>query len=92
MCGLVLLKCPPQLARKDAASIPLFWGYGLADRLVQKQFSTAALDFLVKDIGFRTIEELGGRGLMSKSYEGMGHETNEQERKDLETFIKKIVS
>jgi len=79
------------MARKDAASIPIFWGYGLADRLVHKQINVTALDFLTRDIGIRCTEELGGRGLMYKSYEGMGHETNTQERKDLETFIKKIV-
>lgn len=79
------------MARKDAASIPIFWGYGLADRLVLPQVNTVASDFLVRDIGIRRTEDLGSRGLMSKPYEGMGHETDAQERKDLESFIKKIV-
>jgi predicted esterase len=92
MCELTSLKYPPpQMARQDAASLPIFWGFGLADRLVHKQINTTASDFLVRDVGIRCTEDLGGRGLMSRSYEGMGHETNAQERKDLETFIKKIV-
>lgn len=79
------------MARRDATSLPIFWGHGLADRLVYKQINGAALDFLVKEVGIRYTEDLGGRGLMYKSYEGMSHETNEQERNDLEGFIKKII-
>jgi len=77
------------MAREDAASTNIFWGYGSADPLVKPEFGQQSMDFLQKSMGFQPAKALGEPGLKCEVYAGIGHTTNIQELKDLETFIKK---
>lgn len=78
-----------QMAREGAASTNIFWGYGSADPVVKPQAGRESVEFLQNVMKFQTAKNPGDAGLKCEVYKGIGHTTNLQELKDLETFLQK---
>jgi len=79
------------MANAHAKSIPIFWGHGTRDPLVQFQFGRASADFLIRGLGVKPAEENGVSGLQFRGYDGLAHSANEEELDDLKTWLKRVL-
>ncbi|KXN89453.1 Acyl-protein thioesterase 1 [Leucoagaricus sp. SymC.cos] len=79
------------MASPHAASVPIFWGYGTNDSLIEQSFTNASVAFLKDTLGVPPAKCLEERGLWVESYSGMGHETCQKELDALRAFIKKHI-
>ncbi|KAJ7771103.1 Alpha/Beta hydrolase protein [Mycena maculata] len=80
------------MASEHAASIPIFWGQGLADPLVKPQIARASVDFVMKNIGTPEAPATGElKGLSYNTYDGVPHSTNQKELDDLKAWLKKAL-
>ncbi|KDR84072.1 hypothetical protein GALMADRAFT_236716 [Galerina marginata CBS 339.88] len=80
-----------EMASKNAASTPVFWGTGSADPLVKLQFAKMSSEFLVEQLGIPVAKDGELKGLDYNVYDGLGHETTPQELEDLKKFIKMAI-
>jgi len=75
------------LASENAASIPIFWGTGKFDPLVQIQLVTTSTTILLEQVGIPSAKPGEFGGLSYKVYD-MGHATVQEELDELKAFIK----
>ena len=75
-----------------AKKIPVFWGHGEDDPIVEYDKATMSLQFL-QQIGIRKVEAekvLEG-GIEFHAYPNLGHSADPQEIAELQTFLKKVI-
>lgn len=81
-----------QLASKDAASIPVFWGHGEMDTLVKLPFAKGSAELLINEVGIpRASGSTEADGVAWNLYKGIGHGTNQLELDNLKEWIKKAI-
>ena len=73
-----------------AKLVPIFWGHGMDDPLVEHEVILASAQFLTAQ-GIRTASGIGAKGLSVNFYRGVEHSMNMEELIDLKTFLAKIV-
>ncbi|WOO84983.1 Acyl-protein thioesterase 1 [Vanrija pseudolonga] len=77
------------LARKDANEIPVFWGHGKDDQVVEYQWGVKSVE-LLEQLGFKRLpagETFARPGLRFESYPNMGHSSSPKEIEDLREWI-----
>jgi predicted esterase len=79
------------MAAKHASLTSIFWGYGSKDALIKPELTNLSVDFLKSSIDIPSALKIGDKGIWSKAYNGMGHETCMDELDDLREFIKKFI-
>ncbi|KAJ3841425.1 Phospholipase/carboxylesterase/thioesterase [Lentinula raphanica] len=73
-----------------AKRLPIFWGHGSNDPLVQPRLAEESVEFL-KSIGILDAKPNELAGLSYNVYPGVGHSTNMQELEDLKGWIAKVI-
>lgn len=81
-----------QMASSHASSLPLFWGHGTLDPLVEyNKMGVASVELLKTQLGFPTTTKDGDlKGLLFNSYP-IGHSTSMQELEDLRDWLKRAL-
>jgi lysophospholipase I len=81
------------MASPHAATLPLFWGHGTLDPLVEyNKMGEASVEFLKTQIGVPSTTKDGDiKGLLFNSY-SIGHSTNQQELGDLKDWLKRVLT
>ncbi|TXT13218.1 hypothetical protein VHUM_01619 [Vanrija humicola] len=77
------------LARKDANALPVFWGHGKDDQVVEYQWGAKSVE-LLEQLGFKRLpagETFARPGLRFESYPGMGHSSSPKEIDDLRDWL-----
>ena len=80
------------MASAHAATIPIFWGHGKLDPLVEFQLGQRSVEWLTTNLKV-PLTALDGElnGLAFNAYDGVGHSTNQKELDDLRGWIKKVI-
>lgn len=80
------------MASSHAASVPIFWGQGRDDPLVQVKFASDSVEFVKSQVGVPVASAQGEpSGLSYKIYSGLAHSANEDELDDLKAWIKRVI-
>ena len=79
------------MASSHANSVPIFWGHGTEDPLIKYQIGQASADLLISQLGIPKASDSELVGLDFKSYQGVGHSTNQPELDDLRAWLKRVV-
>ncbi|EAU84403.1 lysophospholipase I [Coprinopsis cinerea okayama7 len=80
------------MASRHAPSIPIFWGQGSDDTLVQPKFASDSAEFVKKEIGTPVASsQTSPNGLAFKMYRGLAHSANDEELADLKAWIKNVL-
>ncbi|KAJ3569193.1 hypothetical protein NP233_g5218 [Leucocoprinus birnbaumii] len=72
-------------------SMPIFWGHGSRDPLVQLPLATRSVEFLEKTLGIPRVTKLGETGVSLNVYQGMEHSTCPEELSALKESIQKCI-
>ncbi|KAJ7806131.1 Phospholipase/carboxylesterase [Mycena olivaceomarginata] len=81
-----------QMASAHASSLPIFWGYNLADPLAKFAFNQGAIRFLTEEMGFPTAPATGeAKGIEFHGYQGLGTGISQEELHDLGVWLKKVL-
>lgn len=82
-----------QMATDHAKKLPIFWGHGKADPLVNFDLAVMSREFLKANLGIKTVEpsEVLNGGVEFHAYDGMGHSANPEEIHALKEFMKKVI-
>ena len=76
---------------QHAKTIPIFWGHGDTDHLVDISLCQASIDHLTNVCGIPRASDSSIRGLKVKIYAGMGHNSSTHELDDLKEWLKSVV-
>lgn len=97
LAGVVGLSCWVPLSHKiaqmkseHAKDIPIFWGHGTNDPVVDYSFGQRSIDFLVQKCGYRLLPQgttFARPGIRFESYPGMPHSSCPQEIDDLKSWL-----
>ncbi|KAL7414352.1 putative acyl-protein thioesterase-1 [Mrakia frigida] len=76
-----------------AKNLPIFWGHGKADQVVNWQFGNASIKLMTGDLGFKTVPAgtVSGPGCRFESYPGMGHSSSPEELKHLAQWLTEVL-
>ncbi|KAJ6519286.1 lysophospholipase I [Mycena sanguinolenta] len=89
---LPLSKKVKELAPAHASSLPIFWGYNIADPLAKYMFSQISVKFLTEEMGFPIAPTTGEPiGIEFRSYKGLGTGISQEELRDLGIWLKKVL-
>ncbi|KAF7340117.1 hypothetical protein MVEN_01930100 [Mycena venus] len=81
-----------EMAPPHASSLPIFWGYNVADPLSKFAFNRASVRFLTEEMGIPIASATGdARGIEFHSYEGLGTGIGQEELGDLGLWLKKVL-
>ncbi|KAH7926769.1 Phospholipase/carboxylesterase [Leucogyrophana mollusca] len=81
-----------ELAGTNIANIPIFWGHGTQDPIVQYRFGRDSVGYLRAELGVRDASKTGTPiGLNFQTYAGMEHTTCPQELRDLKEFLRRTL-
>jgi len=85
-----------EMATENAKNLPIFWGHGTADPLVQFTLGRMSADFLIRELGVKAVEEEENAadvpvGLSFHGYVGLVHGSNEAELDDLRDWLKRVL-
>ncbi|KII95275.1 hypothetical protein PLICRDRAFT_97562 [Plicaturopsis crispa FD-325 SS-3] len=78
------------MAGPHARTTPIFWGHGLVDPLVRYQFGVDSVAYLKAALGIPEAPAASTgkpQGLDFRSYDGVGHSTNQKELDDLRAWL-----
>lgn len=76
---------------QHANTIPIFWGHGANDTLVDISLCRASIDHLTNVCGIPKASDGSVRGLKVQIYAGMGHNSSPRELDDLKDWLKSVV-
>jgi len=79
------------MVSEHAKTLPIFWGHGDEDPLVNIKRATNSRDFLKSDLSISDSSDVGSPGLSFNVYKGMGHAAEVQELEDLKRWLAKTV-
>ncbi|KAK7064716.1 Phospholipase/carboxylesterase/thioesterase [Favolaschia claudopus] len=81
------------MASAHAPSLPIFWGYNIADPLAGFAFDQLSVKFLTQEMGFPTAVAATGdvRGIELHGYRGLGTGISSDELRDLGVWLKKAL-
>ncbi|TDL29642.1 Phospholipase/carboxylesterase [Rickenella mellea] len=79
------------MASNCARSIPIFWGHGLDDPLVNFALGQASANFLKSEVGIPEASDGNPSGLKFKGYAGVPHSTSPQELEDVKGWLKTVL-
>ena len=80
------------MTTEHAKKLPIFWGHGTKDPLVQFPLGRASADFLLREAGIKqAADDDDAWGLSFHGYEGVVHSACEDELDDLRGWLKRIV-
>ncbi|KAF8213701.1 Phospholipase/Carboxylesterase-domain-containing protein [Mycena galopus ATCC 62051] len=81
-----------ELAPAHASSLPIFWGYNIADPLAKFRFDQISVKFLTEQMGFPAAPATGEpTGIEVHGYEGLGTGIGQRELYDLGVWLKKVL-
>lgn len=81
----------PQMMSQHANTIPIFWGHGDNDPLVNINLQRASVDRLTNVCGIPMASNGSVQGLRVEIYPGMGHTTCIRELEDLKSWLKSVL-
>ncbi|KAJ7239044.1 Phospholipase/carboxylesterase/thioesterase [Mycena haematopus] len=89
---LPISKKVKELAPAHASSLPIFWGYNIADPLAKYMFSQVSIKFLTEEMGFPIAPATGEPiGIEFHGYKGLGTGICQEELHDLGVWLKKVL-
>ncbi|KAG8831818.1 hypothetical protein FRC17_002523 [Serendipita sp. 399] len=98
LAGLVSLSTWLPLSQKmksmmtdSARMLPIFFGHGTSDPVVQYQFGRRSYEHLKSALGFPEATGESISGLTWREYDGMGHSASEEELEDLNSWLEKVL-
>ncbi|KAF8735965.1 hypothetical protein AX14_001110 [Amanita brunnescens Koide BX004] len=98
LCGIATLSAWLPLHKKfksmmsqHANTIPIFWGHGDNDPLVNINLQRASVDRLTNVCGIPMASNGSVQGLRVEIYPGMGHTTCIRELEDLKSWLKSVL-
>jgi predicted esterase len=68
-----------------ASSIPVFWGHGTADPLVNIEFGRRSVEWLKKEL------KPPAKDVTFKEYDGVEHSASVKELEDLKAWLSKVL-
>jgi predicted esterase len=85
-----------QMCSRHAQSIPIFWGHGTADPLINIELGRKSVEFLKTDLGLPqpphdAPDAAALKGVTFMEYPGLQHGAGPQELSDLKEWIKKVL-
>ncbi|WVQ81207.1 acyl-protein thioesterase 1 [Cryptococcus sp. DSM 104549] len=97
LAGVVGLSCWVPLNHKieqmksaHATDIPIFWGHGTNDAVVDYSFGQRSVDLLTQKLGYKLLPKgtvFERPGLRFESYPGLGHSSSAKEIEDLKAWL-----
>ncbi|WWC91067.1 uncharacterized protein L201_006008 [Kwoniella dendrophila CBS 6074] len=79
-----------QIKSENANKIPIFWGHGTADQVVNYEYGQQSIELLTKKLGFPLLPSgtnFKRPGLRFESYEGLPHSSSPEEIEDLKNWL-----
>ncbi|KAK4685898.1 phospholipase/carboxylesterase, partial [Tremellales sp. Uapishka_1] len=81
------------MTQSDAKDIPVFWGHGKDDPVVQYRYGVQSVELLTKKLGFPLVD--AGKtfqrpGLRFESYPNMGHSSCPKEIEDFKSWLGEV--
>ena len=86
-----LVLTAPQMMSQHANTIPIFWGHGDSDPLVDISLCQASADHLTNVCGISKASDGSVQGLKVQIYAGMAHNSCPRELDDLKSWLKSVV-
>ncbi|KAH9899448.1 Phospholipase/carboxylesterase [Cubamyces lactineus] len=77
-----------------AKKLPIFWGHGKMDPIVQYDRATMSLEYIKAQLGLNTLvspDKVLEGGIEFHSYDFLPHSVDDKELADLKTFLKKVL-
>lgn len=79
------------MVSSHASSLPVFWGHGTKDPLVNYQLGRISADFIISEIGLPAAPSSGAPGIDFHTYNALAHSIRGDELADLTSWLKKIL-
>ncbi|RSH95212.1 hypothetical protein EHS25_000298 [Saitozyma podzolica] len=79
-----------ELVKPGAKDIPIFWGHGKDDPVVEYEYGVRSVELLTKKLGFPLVPTntpFARPGLRFESYPGMAHSSSPQEIADFKAWL-----
>lgn len=74
-----------------AKKLPIFWGHGTRDPVVQYQWAEMSTAFLKSTIGIRESTDDDITGLEFHAYDGLAHSASDTEINHLQAWLEKVI-
>jgi len=75
----------------EAATIPIFWGHGKSDPVVQYKYGAQSVEYLQTKLGLKAAAIGSNAGIEFKSYAGMGHSSSSKEISDMSAWLERVL-
>ena len=79
------------MATDHARTIPIFWGHGKDDPLINCTLALAGKQFLEKELRVPGATDENAVGLEFHAYDDLEHSANPEELEDLRLWLKKVI-